>query len=76
MNQFNELGIKAELPVTVYQDIQSTIQMINNGHNFKRKKHMIIKTSCAKALIDDGLIKIKVAPLKYMNADPYTNPMK
>ena len=75
VNLFNELGIEAELPVTVYQDNQSAIQMINNGPNFKRTKHMTIKTSFAKALIDDGFMKPEFIPSEDMTADPYTKPM-
>ena len=72
---FNELGIPIELPITLHQDNQSAMHIVNTGATFKKTKHMIIKTHFAKALIDEGLIKLEFTPSEDMVADAYTKPM-
>jgi hypothetical protein len=71
---FRELFVFVELPITLFQDNQSTIRQITNGCTFKKSKHMVIKTHFARALITEGLLKLEYVPTDKMIADAYTKP--
>ena len=71
---FQDLGIPVDLPITLHQDNQSAIHMIEHGCTWKKSKHMIIRVHFARGLIEEGIVKLVYTPTDEMYADVHTKP--
>jgi hypothetical protein len=69
-----ELGVPVEAPVTLFQDNQSAIHMVQHGCTWKKTKHMVIRTHFARGLIEEGLLRLEYVPTDDMYADYLTKP--
>jgi len=73
---FGDLELPSPTPITVYQDNQSTIRMMQVSQmSFKKTKHMTIKTNYTRALIEDGKLVLEYLPTASMLADLHTKPL-
>jgi len=73
---FDDLRLPSPTPITVFQDNQSTMQMMKVSQmSFKKTKHMTIKTNYARALIEDGKLVLEYLPTTNMLADLHTKPL-
>jgi hypothetical protein len=69
----NALGVQQLLPTTVYQDNKSCIIMTIQGYgNFSKTKHMLVRKSFVKELIDDKTLILEYLPTEEMVADILT----
>jgi hypothetical protein len=63
--------------VTIYQDNQSTIRLLEKGHSTSmRTRHINIRYFYLKDRIDTGDIKIEYCPTEDMLADMFTKPLQ
>ena len=69
---FDELRLPQGLPVTMYQDNQSAMHMVQNGLNFKRSKHVTVKLSFVRSLLENGTLRLHYLESKDMLADLHT----
>ena len=72
---YKDLNIELSLPVTFYEDNLSTISIINNGPQFKRAKHMLVKVNFTKQFIDEGKVVLEHVFSDQMRADHLTKPV-
>jgi len=71
----SELGLALHHPVPVFQDNKSTIIIAQNGGNFARTKHLLVKESYVAERIQDGDIVLKYLPTDEICADMLTKPL-
>ena len=64
-----EFGIVMSEPITVKQDNTSAIWLSENGANFARTKHLLIKRNYAREAIMDAIIKCVYCSTTSMHAD-------
>ncbi len=69
-----ELMVPVTAPVTLFQDNQSAMHMIQNGCTWRKTKHMVIRTHFARGLIEEGLLRLEYVPTDDMLADILTKP--
>jgi len=72
---YKNLYIELSLPVIFYEDNLSTISIINNGPQFKRAKHMLVKVNFTKQFIDEGKVILEHVFSNNMRADHLTKPV-
>lgn len=64
------LGWKIEEPVTVYEDNQSCIHLLNKGTS--KLKHIDVKFNFVRDLYTDGIINVIYVPSELQKADVLT----
>ena len=73
-NMLYRLGIIVQ-PILIRQDNTSAIWLSENGPNFARTKHLLIKRNFAKQGVLNGICEIKYTPTEAMCADMGTKPL-
>lgn len=71
-NLLIDLDIKIELPISLFEDNQSTIKLLHNFENNRRCKHIDVKLHFVVDLINQNLIKIKYVSTSEQLADVFT----
>ena len=56
---FAKLRLLQASPVTMFPDNQSSIHMVQHGLKFQRSKHVTVKLSFVKSLIENGTLILK-----------------
>jgi hypothetical protein len=63
-------------PITVHQDNQSGMKLMNNGESISNKsKHMRVRYFYVKEKIDESIIQLNYTPTNLMIADLLTKPL-
>jgi len=75
LSLYRELHLIITLPITFFEDNLSTISIINNGPQFKRAKHMLVKVNFTKQFIDEGKVVLVHVSSEKMRADHLTKPV-
>ncbi|NBR24398.1 MAG: Ty1/Copia family ribonuclease HI, partial [Micrococcales bacterium] len=70
-----DMGMKARLPIPIYQDNKSAIIIAITGATFRRTKHLMGKQTFVRERIADGKIVLRYKPTKDMLADILTKPV-
>lgn len=70
-----DLDLQQNLPITIFEDNQSCIKMIQSDKRQSRTKHIDIKIHSIKHLRDTGIIDLEYCPTKMMTADLLTKPL-
>lgn len=70
-----DLDMPQTLPITLFEDNQSCIKMIESPKYTNRTKHVDIKYHCIRNLKENGTIDLKYCPTKSMTADTLTKPL-
>jgi hypothetical protein len=71
----SELDFEIVSPIPIYQDNTSAIFIYNGGGKFKRSKHMLIKQSYVKDLIDKKIVDFHYLKGTTIPTDPITKPV-
>jgi hypothetical protein len=71
----NELGVKCDEPVRTYQDNKSAIIIAQQGGNFKRLKHLLVREAFVQERIKFGDILLQYLGTNEMPADMLTKPL-
>ena len=74
-NLLTELGYPPSTPTTLYQDNESTINMIYHKGNAGRSKHIALRYNIIREYVADGTIKVVYCPTSQMIADTLTKPL-
>ena len=61
-----ELGYPPSTPTTLYQDNESTINMIYHKGNAGRSKHIALRYNIIREYVADGTIKVVYCPTSQM----------
>jgi len=72
---FKDLKVDIQFPVLFYEDNLSTIDMVTQGPQFKRAKHMLIKVNYVKQFLDNLRISLQHVYFGDMRADHLTKPV-
>lgn len=75
MDKLEDIGFTQEKPITIYEDKQSWIKIIENEKFNKRTKHIDIKFPAINQLKEGGIIELKYCTMKHMIADVLTKPV-
>ena len=67
-----DFGIKLELPVTVYQDNLSTVQVVKSGRFSARTKHLSVRYHYTHNLMKDGIVTLQHLGTKHLPSDALT----
>jgi hypothetical protein len=70
----NDIG--HETMIILYQDNLGTIQLLKNGSNSLRTKHINVKYFHLKEKFEDGEIQIEHMPTEFMTADILSKPLQ
>lgn len=70
-----DLDLPQQYPITIYEDNQSTIKMIESAKYTPRTKHIDIRYHLIKDLREKGTVNIEYCPTKLMIADVFTKPV-
>jgi hypothetical protein len=70
-----ELGIKNDLPTTIYEDNQAAIAYATTQRTLRRMKHIDVKYHFTRHLIETGIIKLEYKSTEHMVADIFTKPL-
>lgn len=65
-----------QLPITMYEDNQSCLKILETRRFSNRTKHIDVKHHYVNALYEDGTIKFVYCPTEHMLADMMTKPLK
>jgi hypothetical protein len=71
----NELGVKTDLSIPVYEDNQSTIKMANNVDQHGRSKHIDVRHYFVKEKVANKEFNIQYVSTHAMIADIFTKPL-
>lgn len=71
-NLLDELNISISIPISLYEDNQSTIKLLENFENNKRCKHIDVKFHFVVDLINNGIINVKYVCTNEQLADVFT----
>ena len=71
---FKELGWET-VPITIYEDNQSCIELSQNNRNHQRTKHIDVRYHFIREAIEANLIKVQYMETKYRVADMLTKPL-
>ena len=69
------MGINVALPMKIYEDNQSYIQIADNPVSQRRTRHMDIRYHFVRDYIQDGYVTLKYCPTAQMLADIMTKVM-
>ncbi|KXJ68625.1 hypothetical protein RP20_CCG002410 [Aedes albopictus] len=69
------LGENIRHPVTIQEDNQSCISMLNAEGGTRRTKHIDTRYNFVRDLAASGIIKVKYCPTEDMLADVLTKPL-
>jgi len=70
-NLLNDLLITCETPVTLYEDNQSCIHLLNKWEH-RRLKHLDVKYHFVRDLVQQKIIEVKYVPSTSQKADILT----
>jgi hypothetical protein len=70
-----ELGIKNNLPTTIYKDNQAAIAYATTQRTLRYMKNIDIKYHFTRHLIKTGIIKLEYKSTEHMVADIFTKPL-
>jgi hypothetical protein len=70
-----ELGYPLTSPTIMYEDNKSAIQIVLNGNDKGRTKHMDVRYHLIRELVQSGTINITYMPTESMIADILTKPL-
>ena len=68
----NQIKVKIELPITIFEDNQGTIKLAENPVFHKRTKHIDTRIHFVRNLIENNIINVEYCPTKDMVADILT----
>lgn len=68
----NEIGIKINVPIVIYEDNQSVIRIAEEPREHKRMKHIDIKYCFIRDEIEKDVVKIIYKPTEEQTADIMT----
>jgi transposase InsO family protein len=74
-NLLTDLNITQQKPTTIFEDNQSCINMVKNGHFNARNKHIAVKYHFTREKWETGEIDIQYIPTASMLADTLTKPL-
>ena len=76
LRQFlSELGYPPSTPTIIYEDNNSAINIIQNGNDKGRTKHMDIRYQYIRELVQNRHISVTYRPSSQMTADILTKPL-
>jgi len=76
LRQFlSELGYPPSTPTVIYEDNKSAINIIHNGNDKGRTKHMDISYHYIRELVQNRHISVTYRPSSQMTADILTKPL-
>ena len=70
-----EQGVEIEIPI-LYQDNQSTMQLIRVGSRDHRNKYMLVRQETIRERIQKGNLKVEYMPTEDMRANVLTKPLQ
>lgn len=73
-NLVNEITGRKPM-ITVFNDNQSAIKIVNNRQHHKRTKHIEVRHHFLRQAVEDGAIKIEYRSTNSMIADIMTKPL-
>lgn len=71
-NLLEDLNVEITLPISLFEDNQSTIKLLHNFENNRRCKHIDVKLHFVLDLINQGVIEIKYLCTSQQLADVFT----
>jgi hypothetical protein len=71
----SELGYSPQQPTILYEDNKSAIQIVTNGNDKGRTKHMDVRYHLIRELVQSNTIQVKYMPTESMVADILTKPL-
>jgi hypothetical protein len=71
-NVMEDIHLKVDYPVTMYEDNQSAIAIVNNQKSTKRAKHVDLRVYFIKDLVKRKVVTIEYCPTEDMPADLLT----
>jgi hypothetical protein len=71
----SELDFELEGPVPIHQDNKSAMLIYQNGGQFKRSKHLLVKQNYIKDLLTRGIADFKYLSTNNMPVDPMSKPV-
>jgi hypothetical protein len=71
----SELDFELEGPVPIHQDNKSAMLIYQNGGQFKRSKHLLVKQNYIKDLLTRGIADFKYLSTNEMPVDPMSKPV-
>ena len=73
---FQDAKLKLQIPITVFQDNQAGIRILNSESCRQRTKHLQLKMQHAKDCIARGLVDIRYMQGKSIPADLLSKPLE
>jgi hypothetical protein len=70
-----ELGYSSKHPTLMYEDNKSAIQIVANGNDKGRTKHMDVRYHLIRELVQSNTIQVQYMPTESMVADILTKPL-
>lgn len=70
-----DLGEKIQKPVTIKEDNQSCISLLQAEGESQRTKHIDTKFNFIRDICNNGTLKVKYCPTEFMKADILTKPL-
>ena len=67
-----EVGYPQQGPTILYEDNKSAINMVNNGNDHGRTKHIDIRYHYIRDLVEEGKVVVEYLPTDIMVADTLT----
>lgn len=71
----NDLNVAFQTPITIFEDNQSCLKLVENEKYSNRTKHIDTKYNFIKQLVETGTIVCKYLPSENMLADLLTKPL-
>jgi len=71
----DDVGLTPDLPITVYEDNNSTIAIANSNNFTSKLKHIDVSIHLLKDYVAEGWIKFEHRPTNEMEADALTKPL-
>ena len=72
LNLLNSFGVKVDLPLTIYVDNVGAIFMAENVSTSERTKHVDLRTSFVRRMVEDGEVKIMFVRSVDNHSDGFT----
>jgi hypothetical protein len=71
----SELGFELEGPIPIHQDNKSAMIIYQNGGQFKRSKHLLVKHNYIKDLLNRGIVDFRYLATADIPVDPMSKPV-